>query len=210
MAAKKKADVVVEDGAVYVLRAGTNIFVKTADICAMTGKSNQWVGQLVSQGTISKFSTPHGSMFDITATGRAYCAALEARADAAADRGGDPEAEKQRLKAEVSLKQSRAIKAGLEAKELTGKMHRAEDVADMTSDLIYTMRGMMMALPGRLAIDCANLSDPAEVSVFIRDEVYAMMSELAQYKYDPKRYDERVRERMSWDNPMAKDDSDDI
>ena len=31
--ATKKQDVVVEDGAVYVLRAGTPVYVKTADIC---------------------------------------------------------------------------------------------------------------------------------------------------------------------------------
>ena len=41
--AAKKQDVVVEDGAVYVLRAGTTVYVKTADICSMTGKSNQWI-----------------------------------------------------------------------------------------------------------------------------------------------------------------------
>ena len=34
--AAKKQDVVVEDGAVYVLRAGTPVYVKTADICSMT------------------------------------------------------------------------------------------------------------------------------------------------------------------------------
>ena len=44
-AQKKKPEAVIEDDAVYVLRTGTPIFVKTADICAMTGKSNQWIGQ---------------------------------------------------------------------------------------------------------------------------------------------------------------------
>lgn len=64
--AAKKQDVVVEDGAVYVLRAGTPVYVKTADICSMTGKSNQWIGQLVAQGTLHKRSTLHGSLFDVT------------------------------------------------------------------------------------------------------------------------------------------------
>ena len=78
--ATKKQDVVVEDGAVYVLRAGTPVYVKTADICSMTGKSNQWIGQLVAQGTLHKRSTPHGSLFDVTEAVRAYCSMLEARA----------------------------------------------------------------------------------------------------------------------------------
>ena len=78
--AAKKQDVVIEDGAVYVLRAGTPIYVKTADICSMTGKSNQWIGQLVAQGTLHKRSTPHGSLFDVTEAMRPYCSILEARA----------------------------------------------------------------------------------------------------------------------------------
>ena len=78
--AAKKQDVVVEDGAVYVLRAGTPVYVKTADICSMTGKSNQWIGQLVAQGTLHKRSTPHGSLFDVAEAVRAYCSMLEARA----------------------------------------------------------------------------------------------------------------------------------
>ena len=110
--------------------------------------------------------------------------------------------------ADVSIKQAKAIKTVLEAKELQGKMHRSEDVADMTSDLVYTIRGMLLALPGRLAIDAANLTDPVEVSVLIRDEVYVIMKELAGYKYDPAKYDERVRQRMSWDNILIEDDSD--
>lgn len=79
--AAKKQDVVVEDGAVYVLRAGTPVYVKTADICSMTGKSNQWIGQLVAQGTLHKRSTPHGSLFDVAEAVRAYCSMLEAARD---------------------------------------------------------------------------------------------------------------------------------
>ena len=33
------------------------------------------------------------------------------------------------------------------------------------------------------------------------------MSELAEYKYDPKKYEERVRERKAWD--MSESDIDD-
>ena len=76
--ARPKNDVIVEDGAVYVLRAGTAVYVKTADICSMTGKSNQWIGQLVAQGTLHKRSTPHGSLFDVAEAVRAYCSMLEA------------------------------------------------------------------------------------------------------------------------------------
>ncbi|MDR0326355.1 MAG: hypothetical protein LBI19_09705 [Oscillospiraceae bacterium] len=198
MAAQKKPDVAIGDGAAYVLRAGTRVYVKTADICAMTDKSNQWVGQLVSQGTIRKVTTPHGAMFDVADTMKAYCALLEARAEKAAEKAVNP-TEQARGRAEVSLKKAKAIKAVLETQELQGKMHRSEDVALFTEDLIFAMRGMLLALPGRLAIDAAGLTDPNEVSELIRREVYNVMDELSRYQYDERKYEERVRERLSWD-----------
>ncbi|HOQ07200.1 MAG TPA: hypothetical protein PLP87_05245 [Clostridiales bacterium] len=198
-AQKKKPEAVIEDGAVYVLRAGTPIFVKTADICAMTGKSNQWIGQLVSQGTLNKKSTPHGSLFDLLATMRAYTAMLEERLNTAEEKKADNAAEKEKQEAEISIKKAKAIIAVLEAKELQGKMHRSEDVAAMTEDLIYNIRSMLLALPGRLAVDVASTQDPAEAAEIIRREVYKVMEELSNYKYDPKKYEERVRERRSWD-----------
>ena len=198
-AQKKKPEAVIEDGAVYVLRAGTPIFVKTADICAMTGKSNQWIGQLVSQGTLNKKSTPHGSLFDLLATMRAYTAMLEDRLNTAEEKKAESAAEKEKQEAEISIKKAKAIITVLEAKELQGKMHRSEDVAAMTEDLIYNIRSMLLALPGRLAVDVASTQDPAEAAEIIRREVYKVMEELSNYKYDPKKYEERVRERRSWD-----------
>jgi hypothetical protein len=55
-----------------------------------------------------------------------------------------------------------------------------------------------MALPGRLAVDVASCDTPAEASDVIRREVYKIMRELAGYHYDPKKYEERVRERRDW------------
>ena len=116
--------------------------------------------------------------------------------------------EKQRLTAEAKIKMAKSVIADLEAKELQGQMHRSEDVAAMTEDLVYTIRGMMLALPGRLAIDAANLTDPAEVSDLIRREVYQIMEELSRYKYDGKKYDERVRKRRKWEKANREDEAD--
>lgn len=207
MAAQKKQDIIVEDGAVYVLRAGVPLYLKTADICAMTGKSNQWIGQLVSQGVLSKRSTPHGSMFDAAAAIRAYCDLLEARAKAGEDKAATA-AEKEKQDAEISIKKAKAIVSVLEAKELQGKMHRSEDVAAMTEDLIYSIRGMLTALPGRLAVDVTNASSPAEAAEIIRKEVYRVMKELSNYRYDPEKYEERVRERQNWSTLNGRDADD--
>lgn len=197
-----KQDVVVKDGAVYVLRPGTSIFVKTADICAMTGKSNQWVGQLVSQGTLNKRSTPHGPMFEVTASMKDYLGMV------AAPEKSEDEIKREAAKnsADVTLKVSKATIAKLEAQELQGKMYRAEDIEAITEDLVYTVRGSLMALPGRLAVDVAAAQTPAESAEVIRKEVHKLMRELAQYHYDPKKYDERVRERRAWETNRRDDD----
>ena len=97
------------------------------------------------------------------------------------------------------MKASKAQIAKMEADELRGKMHRSEDVAAMTEDLIYTVRGSLMALPGRLAVDVAATATPAEAAEIIRKEVHALMRELANYQYDPQKYEERVRERRKWE-----------
>ena len=206
METSKKPGVIVEEGAVYVLQAGTKIYVKTADVCAMTGKSNQWIGQLASQGTIHKSGTSQGTMYELCPTIKAYCGLLESRADSPED-DEIAKIEKEKLSAETGIKKAKAIAAMLEVKELQGKMHRSEDVAAMTADLIYVIRGMLMALPGRLAVDVAATKDAAEASELIRLETFKIMEELAGYRYDAKKYEERVRERRRWD--LMDDDSDD-
>lgn len=107
--------------------------------------------------------------------------------------------ERARRSADVTLKASKAKIAKMEVDELSGKMHRSEDVAAMTEDLIYTIRNALLSLPGRLAVDVAAAESPAEASEIIRREVYAVMNDLAEYQYDPKKYEERVRERMKWE-----------
>jgi len=109
------------------------------------------------------------------------------------------QAETEKLNSEVVIKKAKAVMMSMEAKELQGKMHRAEDVANMTEDLIYATRSMLLALPGRLAVDAAAVSDPAEMSELIRREVYSVMEELSQYRYNSQKYEERVRQRMNWD-----------
>lgn len=110
----------------------------------------------------------------------------------------DLKLEKTRRQSEAQIKASKAIIARLEAEELKGLMHRAEDVAAITEDLVYTMRGALMALPGRLAVDVAACKTATEASDVIRREVHKIMRELSGYHYDAKKYEERVRARRNW------------
>jgi phage terminase Nu1 subunit (DNA packaging protein) len=194
MAAQKKPDIVVDDNAAYVIRADKPVYVKTTEIAAMTGKSIQWIGQLASQGILEKVKTPHGSMFDLISTMSAYCGMIDERTEE-----DKTSLAKEMTKVDLALKRAKASKAVLETNELIGKMHRADDVALMVSEWFAAIRGMLIALPGRLAIDIAQISDPAEASKRIRSEVYLIMQEMMNYQYDKKKYEGLVRERLSWD-----------
>ena len=204
--AKDQEIALVTDNSVFIFQAGTPIYVKTADICSITGKSNQWIGQLTSQGTLNKVKTPHGSMYELSQSLRAYCDMLEERAESQDVDPEDEKIEKERRKADAGIKTAKAIIAGLEAKERQLKMHRSEDVAAMTEDLIFAVRGALLALPGRLSVEIASISDPAEISAVIQREVYKLMEDLSTYRYDSKKYEECVRARLNMD---ALDDNND-
>ncbi|MBO6301278.1 MAG: hypothetical protein J6N15_02445 [Ruminiclostridium sp.] len=191
---------VIKDGAVYVLKAGTPVYVGTADICTWTGKTKQWIGQLTKQGVLERVQTEQGQLYNAGDTVNAYLESI-------ADKVENSETEQEKKKAEMSLKKSKAAIAAMEVLELKGKMHRSEDVADMTEDLVYAIRNSLLALPGRLAVDLAEMSEPAEISNCIRNEIYKIMDELSRYEYNPAKYEERVRERLKYDARPAGDDS---
>ena len=184
----------IRDGKVYILQPGTKVYIKTADLCAMTGKSNQWIGQLASQGVLFKVQTNRGNLYEMHDAVSAYLRNLEDKQASVDEK--EESLRKKQLAAEVSQKQSKAIILGLDVKERQGKMHRSEDVAAMTEDLIFAIRGALLSLPGRLAVDVLSARNAAEASDMIRNEVFQIMEELARYEYDPAKYQERVRERM--------------
>lgn len=205
---KQKSIAEVKNDAVYVLQTGTPIYLKTADICRMTGKSNQWIGQLTSQGVLVKRQTPHGALYEMTETVKAYIGMLDARTEEKDDKEKETDAVKR--KAEATFKQAKATVASLEARELLGKMHRSEDVAAMTEDLIYAIRSGLLALPGRLAVDVVVAKDSAEASAIIEKEVYKLMEELSNYRYDSAKYQERVRERLNLEADDFADDDEEV
>lgn len=133
---------------------------------------------------------------------RAYTKYLRDKAAGRAEKGVPEDKELEKFEAEVKIKKAKADIAELEAQELQGIMHRSEDVAAMTEDLIYTVRDSLLALPGRLAVDVAGAGTAAEAAEIVKREVYAVMKELSQYQYDPAKYAERVRDRMDWEGDV--------
>lgn len=165
------------------------------ELATVLGISASRVYQLAKDGIISNCRRGYYRLSDSV---QQYIAFLVREKDADAQ-------DKEKHQAETSIKKAKAIISVLEAQELQGKMHRSEDVAAMTEDLIYTIRGMLVALPGRLAVDVASMDTPAEAAEMLRKEIFTIMAELAKYRYDPQKYEERVRERRDWETRVAGD-----
>ena len=183
-------------------------YCKTEDLANLFGLTGQWINQLTRDGIIKRRDTPSGKRYNVVESVRAYTQYLRDKAASRADKGIPEDKELEKFEAEVKIKQAKAKIAELEADEVQGIMHRSEDVADMTEDLIYTVRGSLMALPGRLAVDVTSAQTAAEAAGIIRAEVFKVMQELSQYRYDPQKYEERVRDRMKWETEREADSDD--
>ena len=170
--------------------------VSSSELACVLGITARRIRQLAEDGVLNRISE---GRFNLADSVQSYMATLDKRKSVSSS-------EQEKLEVEISFKKARAIKATLEAKELQGKMHRSEDVAALTEDLIYSLRSGLMALPGRLAVDCASVSSAAEVAEIIKVEVHKLMEELSRYKYDPEKYAEKVRERQNWDSVDVDED----
>lgn len=177
-------------------------------IAKLFGVTDRRVQQLAKEGVIPAAKTrPY--KFDLLPTVQAYIKHLSEKANGKEQKNADTvQAEADKLRAEADLKQSKAKIAELQLKELEGKMHRSEDVEAMTNDLVYTIRSMIMALPGRLAMDVVQTTSANEASAVIRSECSKILNELAGYQYDPEAYQRRVRDREGWSESLA-DEADD-
>lgn len=168
--------------------------VKTTALAGILGVSARRVQQLAQDDVLRPVRR---GWFVLGDSVRRYLSFLEReRKQANAE---DLAQERQRRKADLDIKKARAVVALMEANELSGKMHRSEDVQAMTEQLIYAVRGALTAMPGRLAKDLAAAKTPVAASVIVRREVGAVLREIASFRYDPDAYEALVRDRRNWD-----------
>lgn len=103
-----------------------------------------------------------------------------------------------KLDGEARIKQAKAEIEELKLKELHGELHAAEDVKAIVTDHALYVRSLLLAMPGKLAVDVTNVNTAAEAADRIKKEVYRVLTAAANYKYDPEEYAKRVRDREGW------------
>ena len=175
--------------------------VTLSEVAVVLGLTTRRIRQLVEEGVIT---TEGNNQYNIGTVVQQYIKFLTAKVPEVED----IKLEKAKRAAEVKLKLAKADRAKLETDELQGKMHRSEDVKAITEDILYSVRNGLTALPGRLAVDVTACTTAAEAHKVIQREVYLLMQEIAGYKYDPTRYEEAVRDRMTWSSDLIDDEED--
>lgn len=169
-------------------------YVKAKDVAELLDLTIQRVGQLRKEGVLVQYKTPAGDRYKLVEAVKSYIRYLRSQTGSK----GNPWEEK-KARAEAELKEAKAAIAMMQRSELEGQMHRSEDVEAVLSDLASEIRSMITALPGRLAVDTAQIKTPEEEAIRIRDECYEILSALASYQYDPEKFRRRVKERKGAD-----------
>lgn len=160
-------------------------------------KSVRRVEQLKAEGIIKGEGRP--TKYDFLPNVQAYMEYLENKAYGREKTQTDAQLMTAKLEAEKRVKTAKAEMVELELREMKGELHRAKDVEAITTDHVLFLRSMLMAMPGKLAVDCSNCKTAAEAAERIRREVYYILERLTEYRYDPDEYARRVRERRGWD-----------
>ncbi|MDY5501593.1 MAG: protoporphyrinogen oxidase [Gemmiger sp.] len=179
---------------------------QVARVFRMTSKNVQ---RLTADGVLETVETPRGRRYDWDKTVEMYVAYLSDKANGREKKETTAELEEAKLRAEVDIKEAKAKAAQMELKELQGKMHRAEDVEAIMTDHVLFLRSMLMAMPGKLAVDLSGNHTAPEQADRVKREVYFVLNALADYRYDPEVYKARVRERQGWNERHGDDEADD-
>lgn len=69
----------------------------------------------------------------------------------------------------------------MQLKLMQGKLHKSEDVERVMTNMLASMRAKLLSLPSRVAPSIAGVSDPAEVVTILKDVIYDVLHELADY-----------------------------
>lgn len=168
------------------------------------------IQQLTQDGVIDTIEVENNGRkvrrYDLWPTAKKYISYLQDKAAGRDLKKAAASKTEEKLQAEIDYKRAKARIAELELDEIEGRMHRSEDVEAMTTDLCLAIRSTLLALPGRLATDLADIDDPAQVSTRIKEEVTDILEELSGYRYDEKKYQERVQERRGTETNNEEED----
>lgn len=97
-------------------------------------------------------------------------------------RPADWRVSQEKMLQDALLAKAKHEKAKLELEELAGKLHRAEDVEAVWTDILIRFRQRVLGIPSKAAPQVARESDPGACQMILKDLVEEALSELSDYK----------------------------
>ena len=171
----------------------------TAELAALVGVSTRRIQQLTAEGILP---TAAKGRYLLSASVQAYLAHKLGESLTPEELS----IERRRREAETILKESKAKVARLEAEVAENNYHRGEDVEEFFESFVYEVRGILLSLPGRLAVEVSHSDNAAECGEIIKHEVYDAMRYLASdWYYDPEYFREKEEKRRNWRSTIKQD-----
>jgi len=167
--------------------------ISSEELARIIGKDKRTVQNLAKQGVLTCEKSGRRNLYDLYTVVREYCDYF-----AKSTNRKISSMEDEKLAEDVRIKRAKADMAELELRELQGSLHAAEDVENMTTDLVLVIRSSFLALPGKVSAELSEMTDARDVSERLKVEVFDILKDLSTYEYDPDEYRKRVRERKGW------------
>ena len=165
--------------------------VSSGVIAEQLGVTRRTVTRLATAGVLTSKKDDRGHFtFDPAKAAEEY----EAYVNGSEAAGGPKDWNIENKKADTRNKRIKGDMLQLEYDEMRGRYHRSEFVRDAVNDLIFAVRSMVLALPGKLGPTVAEIDDVAVCVDAIKRECNALLEELASYEYQPEYYRERLRD----------------
>lgn len=178
-------------------------FINSKELSKILGKSERYIQLLVKSEHISTIKKGKNNTYDLYKVIQEYIEYISEK-----NKKEFTSLEDEKINEEIRYKRAKASKAILELEELEGRMHAAEDVEEMTMDLVLIIRSYLLSLPGKLAVELTTIKEETKIAEIIKKEVHNILRDLAHYEYNPEEYQKRVRERQGWIEKQEKEEDD--
>jgi phage terminase Nu1 subunit (DNA packaging protein) len=98
------------------------------------------------------------------------------------------ELEHRLLQAQTQEREAKASMADLELSVMEGRLHEAEHVRKIMTDMIVACRSRLLAIPSRASTTLAYMTAPPDIVEYLQGLVYEALNALADY--DPEQFNE--------------------
>lgn len=178
----------------------------TQTIAKLFGVTTRRIQQLTEDGVLTAQGKPH--KYDLVPTIQAYIRYLSDKAYGREKKEAISDLSEAKLDAEARYRAAKADMEELRLKEMQGELHNAEDVEGIVTAHVMQVRSLMMAMPGKLAVDCAVLTSAPAVAARITEEVHSVLEQLANFEYNPAEYQQAARARYGLETLDIEEDED--